>query len=81
MNRLDHKNEDFALQIEVIAEASSSQRDRAEFIGDPFDYAEKRGVKLDKEFAKIIRDKLILVKRYAAVLGCDNPHLAKTLSS
>lgn len=77
LNYNKNAGDELALQIEVVAEASSSQRDRAEFIRDPFDYAEKRNVKIDKEFTKMIRDELILVERYAAVLGCDNPHLAE----
>ena len=76
-NNKETANELFTKEIEVVSEAASSQQDRAEFIKDPLSYAKTRGVYLDGKFADIIKDELVLLERYAAVLGCNNPYLAE----
>lgn len=72
-----HLEGDLLNQIEMVNEASSTGKDRAEFIANPSRYAQKRGITLDRKFEKIIRDELILVERYAAILGNNNKHLHK----
>lgn len=66
-----------AKQIDIVSEAASTQQDRAAFLKDPQLYAKTRGGHLDRKFANIIADELILIERYAAVLGSNNPHLAE----
>lgn len=77
MGAKDIHNGIFARQVEVVTEAASTGKDRAEFIANPLGYAKKRGVSLDNQFAKMIKDELVLVERYAVVLGSDNPYLAE----
>lgn len=70
-----YEDEAFIRQFEVVSQAASTGKDRAEFISNPSRYAKKRGVNLNEDFANMIKRELALIERYAAVLGCDNPHL------
>ncbi len=62
-------------QAELVIQAASTRKDRAEFLADPRKYAEERGVELDPELVRMVRSELETVERSAAMLGMRNRHL------
>lgn len=62
-------------QAEVVIQAASSRKDRALFLADPRKYAEERGVVLEPDLVKAVRNELEAVERNAAMLGMRNEHL------
>lgn len=68
---------EFIRQMELVAKAASTGKDRAEFIADPYAYAEKRNVELDMDIADVVSNELLEIERHAAGFGSKNPYLDK----